>query len=377
MTRLRADILIDARLLAYRRGGIARYVAGLTRWLPRVAPDLAFRRIVNRETSKDSRPYCRVFTPPHFRFERLTLGLECAARRPALLHSPDFIAPAAFGVRRIVTVHDLAFLKYPELLAADARRYYQQIERSISVAERVIAVSDYTANQLRELTDIDEGKIVTIPNGIEPPVAENQPDDVADCLRSELSKHNAALLLGDRPIVLVVGTIEPRKRQQLILQALAQPTLVGGTEPLVVLVGQRGWACEPIVEEIDRAVATGHAIWLQNVSDRLLAALYQHATLLAMPSLDEGFGLPVLEAMAAGLPVVAARRGALPEVAGKAALFVESDEPADWAEAIGTLMASESRLSVLRCAGRRRAGQFSWERTARETAALYHEVLTK
>ena len=369
--------MLDARLLAYRRGGIARYVAGLVEWLPRVAPDLGFRRVVNRKTEPSAMDDVRVRTPPHFRFERALLGLEVSLQRPAVLHSPDFIAPIVIGCQQVVTVHDLAFLRQPNLLADDARRYYGQIERSVAVADRVIAVSDYTARQLCELTHIDPAKIVTIPNGIHPLVVECGRDEVASYLKHELDDDHAMLVLTGRPIILIVGTIEPRKRQQLILRALAGSQLARESgAPLVVLVGQRGWACEPIVAEIERAVAGGNAIWLQNANDRLLAALYKYATLLAMPSLDEGFGLPILEAMAAGLPVLAARRGALPEVAGDAALLVDSDDPETWREAIGSLIADDPLRKELQRAGRIRAAQFSWERTARETAALYREVMT-
>jgi glycosyltransferase involved in cell wall biosynthesis len=370
--------MIDARLLAYRRGGIARYVAALVEWLPRVAPDLAFRRIVNRETASSALDDLHVRTPPHFRFERVLLGLECAVRRPALLHSPDFIAPMSIGSRRVITVHDLAFLRYADLLADDARRYYGQIERSVAVADRVIAVSNYTAQQLCDFTCIDPGKIVMIPNGVEVCKNELRTDDVAARVREKIDPERAARILGERPIVLLVGTIEPRKRQELVVRALAHHLLAcDSIAPLVVLVGQRGWACETMVTEIERAVATGDVIWLESVSDELLDALYRQATLLAMPSLDEGFGLPILEAMAAGLPVVAANRGALPEVAGDAAVLVDDDSAEAWGDAIASVIADDARRHEMQRAGRLRAAEFSCEQTARSTAQLYREVLRR
>ncbi len=374
MIRHSGQIYIDARILAYRRGGIARYVTGLTEWLPRVAPDLSFRRIVNRPTERMEMADVRVRTPPHFRFERALLGLEITARRAALLHSPDFIAPIIAGSRRVVTVHDLAFLHDPELLTNDARRYYVQIEQSVAAADRVIAVSDYTARQLCALTHIDPGKIITIPNGVERATAGISREEAARLVRAELPREQAERVLSEQPVLLVVGTIEPRKRQQVVVRALKLVST--SIAPLIVLVGQRGWACEPIVAEIEQTVAAGQAIWLENAGDQLLTALYRIATLLVMPSLDEGFGLPVLEAMAAGLPVVAAKRGALPEVAGDAALLVDGDDPEDWAEAIASLIDRESTRHDMQRAGTIRAGQFSWERTARETAALYREVLS-
>jgi glycosyltransferase involved in cell wall biosynthesis len=374
--RSRGRILIDARLLAYRRGGIARYIGGLTEWLPRVAPDLSFARVVNRPTDLSVLPDIRVRTPPHFLFERVTLGTELAFRSPALIHSTDFIAPAAPGVRRIVTVHDLAFLQYPAFLSKEARRYYGQIERSLRVADRVIAVSAHTARQLAEFTKVANDRIVIIHNGIDDRRPSIDCAEASVILRRELGAETSSRILAKRPVILAVGTIEPRKRQQLLLRAIDQPPLNGDeSEPLLVLVGQKGWACDAIVVDIERVSSAGRVIWLEDASDDALAALYRVATVLAMPSIDEGFGLPLLEAMAAGLPVVAARRGALPEVAEDAAALLESDDPAAWADVLQRIIMDNARRAALITAGKRRAAEFSWERTARQTADVYREVL--
>ena len=369
-------VLIDARLLAYRRGGISRYIDGLTEWLPRVAPDLPFARVVNRPIARSKSPDICVRTPPHFRFERVSLGVELSLRSPALLHSTDFIAPILPGVRHVVTVHDLAFLLYPALLSKDALRYYGQIERSLRVADRVIAVSAYTAGQLSEITNVANDKIVIVHNGADERRVSIDRAEASTILRRELGDETTSRILENRPVILAVGTIEPRKRQQLLLQAIERPPLCDAqTAPLLILVGQKGWACDAIVADIERASAAGRVIWLDDASDNTLAALYCLATVLALPSLDEGFGLPLLEAMAADLVVVASRRGALPEVAGDAAVLLDSDDPSAWAEALHGIIVDCTRREALIALGRLRAAEYTWERTARRTADVYREVL--
>ncbi|HEX3724542.1 MAG TPA: glycosyltransferase family 1 protein [Nitrolancea sp.] len=376
MTRSAAKVAIDARLLAQRRGGIARYVDALLRWLPRVAPDLELAAVVNRPSVDSSVPEICVRTPPHFRFERISLGAELGLRRIRLIHSPDFIAPATIQARRVITVHDLAFLRYPAFLERDALRYYIQLERSLCVADRVIAVSAYTASQLIELTRVSRDKITIIPNGTDAVSFEMTREEAKAILLRELGPKIAERVNADRPVILAVGTIEPRKRHELLIEAVAKlGTSDRGLQPTLILVGQTGWACDTIVARIERAERDGSVIWLREVNDDVLSALYQSVTVLAIPSIDEGFGLPMLEAMSSGLAVVAARRGALPEVAGDAAILLDSDEPDAWAEALRQLISDSALRGSLAELGRKRGNELTWERSAELTATVYREVL--
>ncbi len=371
----RPDVLLDSRLLAYRRGGISRYVEALLHWLPRVAPDLDIRPFINRHTELETTPV-RVHTPPHKRFERTLLGLELSTRCPRLLHSPDFITPRVVGARRVVTVHDLNFVNHPEQLTPDSLRYYRQLESSLHSADRIIAVSSYTSGQLENVLHIDPSRIDVIPNGVELSERERSQNDGAVKSITAVGDMCARDIALDRPIVLMVGTIEPRKRHVLLLRALDVMRRESSlNDVMLVIAGQRGWMCDEIVCEIETASIGGDVIWLDDLRDDQLTSLYRAATVVAVPSLDEGFGLPVLEAMAAGAPVVAANRGALPEVAGDAAVLIDSDEPEDWATAIGSLVIDRQRRDELARVGIQRARQFTWEQTARSTASLYRELL--
>ena len=376
MTTRRTDVYVDARLVAYRRGGIARYASELCSWLPRIAPDLSIQGLINRPTTLASVGTARVLTPPHFRFERTTLGIEMSLRLPKLFHSTDFIVPSTVGIKRVATVHDLSFYTHPANLTEDSTRYYRQIERSIDVADRVIAVSRYTADLLVERTSIDREKVVMIHNGVSNSRPVPSVEEAQATLGRNIDEKTESLLRGSRPIILSVGTIEPRKRHQLLLRALQCPELrQNAAGPVLVLVGQAGWSCDEIITEIQSATDAGRAVWLDSADDELLDALYRTATALVMPSLDEGFGLPILEAMRSGLPVVAANRGALPEIAGDAAILMDDDEPEAWAATLSRLIENPAQRAEMSTRGISRAGQFTWERTARQTADVYREVL--
>lgn len=371
-------VVIDGRILAYRRGGIPRYITGITRHLPGVAPDLPARLVINRPVDGLELPASRVRTPPHHRFEVYALGLELALMRPSLIHSPDFISPICPGIPRVVTVHDLAFLNGHSLLAPDSSRYYGQIFRAIRRADRIITVSQATAQQVIRQLGVPEQRIRVIHNGIDDRFFTPVSEPALEVVRREFNEAFHRQVGAGRPLVLAVGTIEPRKRHRLLIQALRyiakdHPSL----QPFLVIVGQAGWQCEPIIAEIRSAAGNGDVCWLPEVSDAGLQALYQIATLLAIPSLDEGFGLPAAEAMAAGLPVIASARGALPEVIGDAGVLVEEETAPAWAEAIEVLIEDAGLRTGLAARGRARANAFRWERAASETAKVYREVLNR
>ncbi len=371
-------VVIDGRILAYRRGGIPRYITGITRHLPTVAPDLPARLVINRPVDGLELPATRVRTPPHHRFEVYALGLELALMRPSLIHSPDFISPICPGIPRVVTVHDLAFLNGHSLLAPDSSRYYRQIFRAVRRADRIITVSQATAQQVIRQLGVPERRIRVIHNGVEDRFFTPASEPAPEIVRREFDEAFQRQVSAGRPVVLAVGTIEPRKRHRLLIQALKHiakdhPSL----QPLLVIVGQAGWQCEPIIAEITSAAGTGDVCWLPEVSDAGLQVLYHLATLLALPSLDEGFGLPAAEAMAAGLPVIAAARGALPEVIGDAGVLVEEETAPAWAEAIEVLIEDAGLRAGLAARGRARASAFRWERAATETANVYREVLNR
>jgi glycosyltransferase involved in cell wall biosynthesis len=181
------------------------------------------------------------------------------------------------------------------------------------------------------------------------------------------------LHLDQRPYALFVGTLEPRKNVPLLLEAFALVRRQLDVQLLVV--GGRGWLDEPIFAAHARSGLGDAVRFLGNLGQDDLAALYSHAGAFVLPSLYEGFGLPVLEAMACGAPVICSNAGPLPEVAGDAAVLLSPLEPAEWAEAIVSVLTDPQVAVALRQKGFERAAAFSWTRTALATRDVYREAL--
>lgn len=365
-------VAIDARLLAYQRAGTATYIRGILSGLQQAdggADDvllLASRR--DRDLDYPGR-LCRrmLWTPCHHPLERWTLGLELATVSVDVVHSPDFIPPARFGRRwaRVTTVHDLAFLRFPNLLTAESRRYYGQIHRAVKEAERIIAVSETTERDLLQLTTATPDKLVVIPEGVDPEFAPIDPDTAAAAVDR---------LYGIRgPFFLFVGTLEPRKNLRRLIQAFAVfRERVGKTGPVLVLAGKKGWLTDDLE---DAARPLGDAVrFLGAVSQDGLIALYNGALALTLVSLYEGFGLPALEAMACGRATLVSDVGSLPEVVGDAGLRVSATDVDAIASALEQLWEDEAGRRELGERGRRRSARFDWASIAQRTRDVYQQA---
>jgi glycosyltransferase involved in cell wall biosynthesis len=266
------------------------------------------------------------------------------ARRDGVdvLHCPTHRAPVRSSVPLVVTFHDLAILRHPETFNRWTRTYSRlALPKVARAATRVIAVSEFTKRELLELLDVPEEKVRVIPNAVEEPFTAEGEGAAGD-------------------YVLAVSTLEPRKNLPRLVEGYRRASLNG--LPLLV-VGAAGWGGV----RVEGAGVT----WLGEVSDAELARLYRGARCVAYVSLYEGFGLPVLEAMACGAPVVAARTAALEEVAEGAAVLVDPLDPA--AIAAGLVEAIERR-DELRAQGLERAKAFDWREVARATVEVYREA---
>jgi glycosyltransferase involved in cell wall biosynthesis len=309
-----------------------------------------------------------MLTPPHHRLERWTLPLELLARppRPSLLHSLDHVAPAWGPWRSVVTLHDLAFLLHPATHTPASRAYYAAAGESARRAQRVIAVSQRTASDAVRLLGLDPARVRVVHEAAAPAFTPRRPEQ----LRPLAERMQLDL---DRPYVLFVGTLEPRKNVPLLLEAFGR--LRTHVDAQLLLVGARGWLDEPIFQAHARSGVGDAARFLGALAEDDLAVLYSHAGVFVLPSVYEGFGLPVLEAMACGAPVVCSKAGPLPEVAGDAAVLLPPEDAALWAGAMEEVLTDRSRAATLRQTGFARARQFSWARAARATREVYREAL--
>lgn len=363
---------IDARMLAYRRGGIASYIANLLRALSSIDDEIDYYVLYSRREQErrrfgaNFRP-ATLWTPPHHRLERWALGAEIWRMRLDLLHSPDFIPPA-FGARRyVITVHDLNFLYYPQFLTPESRRYYAgQIEWAVRRADHVLADSEATRRDLIQLLGVPPDRVTTVHLAADPafrrlPTA---------AVRPTLARYGL-----EPGYLLFVGTLEPRKNLPGLFAAYRILLDRGVTDVPLVVVGGRGWLCEQTFASVDKLGLTDRVRFLYDVPSADLPALYNGAVLLALPSFYEGFGLPALEAMACGTPVVASNRGSLPEVVGEAGVQVDPEDAEGIAEGLAAVLEDPVLRQRLVAMGQARAAEFSWQRTAKETLAVYRQVL--
>lgn len=364
---------IDCRLPSYRMGGISRYTIQLIQALSQVAGAEKFT-IFHKKGEKrsflpdDDTRFSRsdLLTPCHHRLERRALAVELARHRLDVFHSPDFIPPAPATARRVITVHDLSFLYFPEILTAESRRYYaDQIGWAVNVADHIIADSYATRDDVIKLLGVAPGRITTIHLAADEVFSAGY--DVAEIGRT-VAEYGI-----DEGYILFVGTLEPRKNLGMLLRAYHRLRQERGVKVPLVLVGSKGWLYEEIFDEIVSLGLGDSVRHLSDVSDVKLAHLYRAAGVLAFPSYYEGFGLPALEAMLGGCPVVCAGRGSLPEVVGSAAIQLDPDDVDGWVAAIESVLGDSVLADRMRAEGLAQAQKFSWLKTAEATMAVYRD----
>ncbi len=360
---------LDLRIAYYTRGGIARYARRLAQALPALAPaheHVHFYRRGHAETYATGARRVNCWTPAHHRLERLAMSVEVSPHRPDVLHSPDFIPPLGGYRRSVITVHDLAFLLYPDFLTSDSRRYYNgQIRWAAQRADAIACVSQATRADLMERLGVAAEKIQVIYHGLDPEFMPLDGKAIAPVL------NRLGLSAG---YLLFVGTFEPRKNVTGLLRAYAGLRARAPDVPPLVLAGRRGWLFEDARRALDDLPLAEHVVFVDDPLESDLPALYSGAGLLVLVSHYEGFGLPVLEAMGCGTPCVIADRSALPEIAGEAAVRVDPDEPDSIADGLLRVLGHSGLRAELRGRGLERARQFTWERAGRETLALYQSV---
>jgi glycosyltransferase involved in cell wall biosynthesis len=261
------------------------------------------------------------------------------------------VIPPAYRGAAVVTVHDLSFEREPKLMRPfDRFVFHTMVPRSVRRADRVLTVSERTKRDLIEEYGTPEGRVAVTPNGVDTAFTSN------------------GVRRDESPYVLFVGALQPRKDPLTAIEALA---LAPATLRLLVVGPDKGAEADARAA-VSRLGLDGRVEFVGHVEKPELAALYRGAECFVLPSRYEGFGLPVLEAMASGTPVVTTTAGSLPEVAGDAAVLVEPGDPVALAGGIERALADRERLVA---AGLERAGEFSWTETAQRTLRVYRELL--
>jgi len=285
--------------------------------------------------------------------------------RVDLFHGTVNALPPMLAGRSIVTIHDLAFLRWPEQITVRRHRY---LSRAVASAARrangIIAVSDATKRDIVEQLQVDPDRVAVTPLGVDERFTPASSDRIAEVrARYDLQE----------PFVLFVGTLEPRKNLPALLRAFAR--IQHDIPHRLALAGAIGWRSQEFQDAVEAAKLGDRLRLIGFVDERDLPALYSAADLFAFPSLYEGFGLPVLEAMACGTPVVTGNVSSLPEVAGDAALLVDPHDDAALGKAMLRALTDQPERARLTAAGFERAAHFTWRATARSTVAAYRDAV--
>lgn len=361
---------IDGRAFTSPAPGIRRYVAGLVPALLDLedAPELV---ALGGAGAAIPAGVAHIAEPPHPPSNAgwTLVGLPRAAARARvdIIHAPAYTAPFWAPAPTVVTVHDVSYETHPEWYPYRRdwlrRAFYR---RSARVAAHILTVSQFSAGEIAAAFGIPHDRITVAPLGVSPafsPAADDGPGQ----LPVEISL----------PYVLHVGDLHTRRNLTMLADAVLAARRRFGAFPALSLV-LAGIDRDGLAEALcTRAAAAGvpeAVVTLGPVGEGMLHELYRHASALVYPSRYEGFGLPLVEAMASGTPIIGSRAGSIPEVAGDAALLIEPDDESGWTDAIAQVVNDEHLRADLRARGLARARQFTWARTARTTMDVYRRV---
>ena len=366
-------IAVDAYYSLFSTGGIFRYARCLIGAMLENSSDEEIILFINRfrEKGKIWRPRKGKCNLRHIYFPRHIVqtiwdnlqwpSIELFCGSIDLFHGLHFVLPPARNACRVLTVHDLTYLKFPDYFLdrkLNERGYRKELPQGLKRADAVIAVSEKTREDLVELFNFPAEKIKVIHEGVEPHFLNHVEGRHAESVRQRYG-------LTKPYLIYLVGTPEPRKNLKKTIAAAKKAApklplaLIGPKKPLQTLL----------------AGSSHHSLFLDVVPEAHLPALLSGAKISLYPSLYEGFGLPVIESMACGAPVITSKKGALPEVAGHAAILVDPERVDSIASGISELLNNKELQLELKTAGIKRAAHFTWQKAAEKTLSLYKDLI--
>lgn len=378
LTAVKTHIGINAHLLAnvagYRQAGIHHYIAQVLRHLPRDPQThyVVYTRLrgplADELAQRPDMTLVGTAWPTERRLVRILweqVVWPWQSRAHALRHSMAFVLPWLLGKgTAVVTIYDLSFMQYPERFPRLQRWYLQsQTRRACQRARRIIVISESGRQDVGRWFGVPAERVDVVLPGVGEAFRPLPPDSVV--------AFRTAKGLPDR-FVLHVGTLQPRKNIPLLIAAFAQ--LTDQTLKLV-LVGGKGWLFDEIFAQVTAVGLTERVIFAGYVPEEELPLWYNAATVLVFPSLYEGFGLPIVEAMACGLPVIAAHTSSIPEAAGEAALTFDPQNERELVERLTAVLGSPALAQELRHKGLQQAQTFSWTQAGQQTAQTYQRAL--
>jgi glycosyltransferase involved in cell wall biosynthesis len=362
---------IDGRAFGSPAAGIRRYVRGLIPALLRLGEPIEIVALGGKNPAALPKGIAFIPEPPHppTNFGWTQIGVPRAARKAGVqvIHAPAYTAPFLPGVPLVLTIHDVSYELHPQWYPYKRdwlrRAFYR---RSAHTADHILTVSRFSASEIHAAYGVPLERITVSPLGVDAAFGPRDPNIPEQLPAGVVS-----------PYLLHVGDLHERRNLSMLVDAVLEARRqVGAPRALsLVLLGKDLGVGDALCGIAARAGAADAVIHIEGVNERQLHALYRGAAALVYPSFYEGFGLPVIEAMASGTPVVTSNVASLPEIVGDAGLLLDPADSQAWARAMIDLVNSEERRSRMRTAGMRRAADFTWEKTAKLTLAAYRRVL--
>lgn len=373
---------IDYTAAILQGAGIGRYTRGLVEALPPLlGADDRLTLLCPRERSAST----RLDWPTAVRRRRLPLpdryqtilwhrlhapmAVEFLTGPLDIFHATNFLLPPVRRAQTLVTIHDLAFLVRPQFAHPDLQRFLrQEAPRSLARADHILADSEASRQDAMRLFRLPPERITVVGAGVE---ARFRPLDIDSLSLCEITQRYK---LPSKPFVLSLSTLEPRKNFDGLIRAFVTARQRTALDWHLVIAGNRGWLYEMIFSEVERLHASGFVHFPGFVDDADLPKLYNLADLFAFPSHYEGFGLPVLEALACGTPVLCTDTSSLPEIAGDAARLVPTGDEAALADALAELMTDPAARNELARRGPAQAAPWTWAAAAKRLVEVYHKL---
>ena len=364
---------IDGDTLGRKRTGDESYLASLMRGLGRVDADNEYTVYVRDPDAvepgfPDLGDWRFKQVSPTSIWLRYPLGFPLALRKNPvdILHVQYFVSPFC-KCPVVVTVHDISFAVRPEYFTRKDRLLLGMlVPKGLRRADRVITDTQYSKQDLVRVYDIDPERIEVIPLAADPRYRVLDRDQ---CQATVSKRHDFS-----EPFILYVGTLQPRKNVAVLIEAYAMFRRRSGFKHKLLLVGKPKYKYESVFEAIRKSGYEDDIIFAGFVPDEDVPVYYNAADIFVFPSLYEGFGLPLLEAMACATPLISSTSSCLPEVAGEAALLADPEDPEQFAEHLENILSDETLAKEMREKGLRRAAEFSWDRTAQDTLAVYRKL---
>ncbi|ELS33057.1 MULTISPECIES: glycosyltransferase family 4 protein [Pseudanabaena] len=293
---------------------------------------------------------------------------ESAFGFPDILHGLDHVVYPCSKSLKVMTIHDLTFIKYPNFASSITKNYSERVKHCISWTDLIITVSESSKRDIVKYLDVKPQKIYVTP--LASRYRNNYlKDEVIDILKENIGYDFT------KPYILFVGTFEPRKNINNIIYAFNLLKKKYKIDHQLVLIGKKGWKYESILKDIQSSSYTNEIFHLDYLADELVAIFYSRADVFVYPSHYEGFGLPILEAMTLGTPVITSDNSSIPEVTGNAAILINPNDFMQIAEAILKVISDRQLKENLISRGKAQANLFSWDNTAKETLKAYKSII--